>query len=284
MSISDLMKQAQIASPCTADWDAMTGDDKMRLCGQCNKHVLNAIEMTDEEVLDAFARMASGQRVCMQLYRRSDGTFLTKDCPVGLAKKLAAGARRAAAWISGGLSLLLSLAGVAGAQTASQSGAAGKKEGDAGKPVWHSTIKSSDASQRAGAANPGNPSAAPAQTNIRMIKGEMAMPPCNMSPPIVAARKAVAAAEKDSGTDSAPCAVQVMKLADALFSALSYEEAQQNYLRVLQMADKNKVIKPHAQRACMQLAAIAKAQSMEQQQKTWLQRAETYAPKKTTGK
>ena len=31
----DLLSAIQIASPCTADWNAMTGDDRARFCGEC---------------------------------------------------------------------------------------------------------------------------------------------------------------------------------------------------------------------------------------------------------
>jgi len=40
--------EAKIQSPCTADWDAMTGDDTRRHCGSCNKDVHNLSAMTEE--------------------------------------------------------------------------------------------------------------------------------------------------------------------------------------------------------------------------------------------
>lgn len=278
MNLDDLMRRAQIASPCSADWDSMPGDEKMRLCGQCNKHVLNAIEMTDAEVMAVFDRIAGGQRVCMQLYRREDGTFLTKDCPIGLRKRLAANARQAAAWVAGGLSMFLALAG--NAQTAPA------KKGDGGacnKPVWHSTIKSSDAAVRARTATAGSTAGNQPQGTLQLLKGEMMATPFSRSPQAVAARRQVQIAEKESGVDSAPCAVEVMKLADVLMSEHGFEEAQETYQRVVQMAQKNKVIAPHARTACLKLAEIMHTyRGNDSARQAWLKRAEEFAPPKAT--
>ncbi len=284
------MKQARIASPCSANWDEMPGDEKMRLCGQCNKHVLNAIEMTDEEVLQAFARIAAGKRVCMQLYRRADGTFLTKDCPVGF-KKLQAQARKAisrvAALIAGGLSLLLSL--TAGTQSATAQ-STGKKDGTAGpstcgidtrtrnKPVWHSTIQTSDSGASAAQAKAGN-STAPVIIDARphIIKGEMVMTP-RPNPEVLAARKAVLEEEKESGTDSTPCAVKVLKLASLLFASYDYDAAQECNLRILRMTIKNKDMNKQARQACQNLADIAGIRGDDKARQSWLARINEFAP------
>ncbi len=276
------MKQARIASPCSANWDEMPGDEKMRLCGQCNKHVLNAIEMTDEEVLQAFARIAAGQRVCMQLYRRADGTFLTKDCPVGF-KKLQAQARKAisrvAAVIAGGLSLLLSLAAgtqSASAQTVGTGCGAGKTKN--GKPVWHSTIQTSDAGARAAQAKAGN-TTAPVILNAQpnFVKGEMVMTP-RPTAEVLAARKAVLEEEKESGTESTPCAVKVLKLASLLFASYDYDAAQECNLRILRMTVKNKDMNKQARQACQNLADIAGIRGDDKARQSWLARINEFAP------
>jgi hypothetical protein len=72
----------QIASPCHAAWDDMTGDERKRFCKQCNLHVYNLSDMPREDG-EAFVSQAEG-RTCIRLYRRADGTVLTRDCPVGL--------------------------------------------------------------------------------------------------------------------------------------------------------------------------------------------------------
>ena len=85
------LEKVSVASPCTASWDAMTGDDRVRFCGQCQKHVYNLSEMQRDEA-EALVQSVEGRlrvgchdgRLCIRYYRRADGTLLTADCPVGL--------------------------------------------------------------------------------------------------------------------------------------------------------------------------------------------------------
>lgn len=80
-----MLESIRIASPCDARWDEMTGDDKSRFCGKCEKHVYNLSAMSREEaellVLDREGDL------CVRLYKRKDGTVLTADCPVGVRRK-----------------------------------------------------------------------------------------------------------------------------------------------------------------------------------------------------
>lgn len=71
----------KIASPCSQDWDAMTGVGRKRYCGECKLNVYNLSEMTRTEA-ESFLMNSEG-RLCVRFYRRQDGTILTKDCPVG---------------------------------------------------------------------------------------------------------------------------------------------------------------------------------------------------------
>ncbi len=95
-----LLERVAIASPCPADWNTMVGDDRVRFCAQCEKHVYNIASMTSEEA-EAFLRGAGGE-ACLRLYRRADGTVLTSDCPVGVRRKRR---RRAVASLAGGTML-----------------------------------------------------------------------------------------------------------------------------------------------------------------------------------
>jgi hypothetical protein len=79
-----LLDRIHVASPCSASWDAMTGDDRTRHCAQCDLDVHNIAELTRDEAEQVLAKLAEG-RVCARFFRRTDGTILTKDCPVGLA-------------------------------------------------------------------------------------------------------------------------------------------------------------------------------------------------------
>lgn len=71
----------KVASPCTASWDAMSGDDRTRFCGQCAQYVYNLSEMTRDEA-EALILENEG-KLCVRYYKRADGTVMTKDCPVG---------------------------------------------------------------------------------------------------------------------------------------------------------------------------------------------------------
>src|SRR5262245_4884267 len=74
--------RVRVAAPGEAEWKWMYGDDRVRFCGQCSQNVFNLSAMTTEEAEDLIRR-AEG-RLCVRYYRRSDGSILTKNCPVGL--------------------------------------------------------------------------------------------------------------------------------------------------------------------------------------------------------
>ncbi len=80
-----LLESIQIASPCTAKWDEMIGDDRARFCTSCQKDVFNLSAMPRDEA-EAFMRERTSD-VCVRLYKRADGTVLTSDCPVGVKRK-----------------------------------------------------------------------------------------------------------------------------------------------------------------------------------------------------
>jgi hypothetical protein len=95
---SDILKSIRIASPCPVDWNSMAGDERTRFCGQCRKNVHNISQMTEADAV-ALLTQAAGS-VCVQIYRRADGTVLTADCPVGLREKARRLRRRTIAAVS----------------------------------------------------------------------------------------------------------------------------------------------------------------------------------------
>lgn len=60
----------------------MRGDDRKRFCQQCKLNVFDISELTETEVRALLLK--SEGRVCGRIYRRRDGTVLTRDCPTGL--------------------------------------------------------------------------------------------------------------------------------------------------------------------------------------------------------
>jgi hypothetical protein len=60
----------------------MVGDERVRFCAQCELNVYNLSGMTRREA-EALVAGTEG-RLCVRFYRRSDGTILTRNCPIGL--------------------------------------------------------------------------------------------------------------------------------------------------------------------------------------------------------
>ena len=77
------LDEIRIASPCSASWEDMTGDDKVRFCGSCRQNVYNLSAMTRADA-QSFVDASEG-RHCLRFYRRADGTMLTRDCSCGHA-------------------------------------------------------------------------------------------------------------------------------------------------------------------------------------------------------
>jgi hypothetical protein len=99
-----VLDNIKVASPCSADWNKMTGDERARHCGDCKKNVYNLSGMTREEA-EALIREKEG-RLCVRYYQRKDGTILFGgDCTVGIRRK------RKVRFIAGGAALMLAGAG-----------------------------------------------------------------------------------------------------------------------------------------------------------------------------
>ena len=72
-----------IARPCSQKWADMTGDAQVRLCAACNCKVFNFAEISSEDARQLIRRNSEGERICARIFKRLDGTVLTKDCPRG---------------------------------------------------------------------------------------------------------------------------------------------------------------------------------------------------------
>jgi len=79
-----LLDNLRVASPCNMSWDAMTGDERVRFCGSCEKNVYNLSAMSREDGERLLVEKEG--KVCVRFYRRADGTVMTTDCPVGARK------------------------------------------------------------------------------------------------------------------------------------------------------------------------------------------------------
>ncbi len=81
----NLLARIRVATPCRADWNEMTGDERVRHCAHCDKSVFNLSEMSREQA-EALIIAKNGD-LCARYYQRHDGTILLADCSVGLAQK-----------------------------------------------------------------------------------------------------------------------------------------------------------------------------------------------------
>jgi hypothetical protein len=84
METTTILNDLRIASPCQASWDKMKGNDRVRFCDLCSRHVYSISNLTTTEASDLIQQAEGRRHLCVRLYRRKDGTVLTGDCPVGL--------------------------------------------------------------------------------------------------------------------------------------------------------------------------------------------------------
>jgi hypothetical protein len=116
---TDPLSHVRVAAPCRADWERMRGNERVRFCDQCSMNVYNLSNMTKKDA-EALVLSTEG-RLCVRYYNRTDGTILTKNCPVGLRalKRRVSGISRAV--VSSVLSFFAGMAVLAGLEAAQNS-------------------------------------------------------------------------------------------------------------------------------------------------------------------
>ena len=72
MSVKDVFAQINIASPCTADWDSMIGNDQIRFCQHCRLSVHDLSQMSSKEFKRLVAK--SEGRLCVRYSRANYAT------------------------------------------------------------------------------------------------------------------------------------------------------------------------------------------------------------------
>ncbi len=101
MKTKTLPFKIKIASPCPARWEDMGGDDRVRFCDHCRKNVYNISALTTAEAVSLLESKKGN--LCARIYQRVDGTVLTEDCPVGMARHW----RRLKIMTSSGIAVIL---------------------------------------------------------------------------------------------------------------------------------------------------------------------------------
>jgi hypothetical protein len=74
----------------------MRGNEQVRFCERCQQNVYNLSEMSAAQA--AALIEARQDRLCIQLFRRRDGTLVTADSPTGWRWNLFKRLRRRMAW------------------------------------------------------------------------------------------------------------------------------------------------------------------------------------------
>lgn len=110
------LNRATVAKPCSANWNEMTGDERARHCADCGMNVYNISAMTPNEARGLITSH-EGTRLCVRLFKRADGTVITRDCPKGLA----AYRRRVTRFATAAFASILGLFSISYSQTTSPS-------------------------------------------------------------------------------------------------------------------------------------------------------------------
>jgi hypothetical protein len=116
LRVLDNLDDLEIASPCSMNWDAMVGDGRVRHCGSCEKNVYNLSAMTKDEALNLVRELEG--KMCVRLYRRTDGTVIHEDCPVGVAAMLKRAKQRTWKMAAAAFALVAGGLGFAGSRPA----------------------------------------------------------------------------------------------------------------------------------------------------------------------
>lgn len=134
MKTASILSNIEIAKPCRADWESMSGDERVRACQLCHLNVYNISSMTKVEAESFLRQELPDGKVCVRLFRRADGTIITDNCPRGL--RAARDAMRKAA------NRVAAIASLFFAVTASISGVHAQSKNTAGDSALMGRVKS----------------------------------------------------------------------------------------------------------------------------------------------
>jgi hypothetical protein len=82
MAADEMLSQFTIPNPCPEDWDRMSGDERVRYCAGCGKHVHNLAVMSPDETASVLSTVPEqSEATCVRLYLSHDGTLFGSECP-----------------------------------------------------------------------------------------------------------------------------------------------------------------------------------------------------------
>jgi hypothetical protein len=109
---ANLLDQINVASPCSADWDSMIGNEQARFCQHCSLFVHDLSNITRKDAVKLVA--SSKGKLCVRYYRHQDGVVHTSTH----AQPLTQIKRRLSRIAAGAFTATLSLASSVAAQSA----------------------------------------------------------------------------------------------------------------------------------------------------------------------
>lgn len=82
------LAKLNVAQPCSASWQEMTGNEQKRFCSHCNKHVFDFSRMTRQQI-EAVTAVNQGN-LCARITRNEDGSMvmLEPSLPVYASRRL----------------------------------------------------------------------------------------------------------------------------------------------------------------------------------------------------
>jgi hypothetical protein len=96
-------------SPCSADWDRMVGNERVRYCPDCKLDVYNFSSMSDEDVERIVSRRE--QRLCARVRQRPDRTVMTRNSSVSFSVVMQRISRVASIALAAAISVAPAMAG-----------------------------------------------------------------------------------------------------------------------------------------------------------------------------
>lgn len=112
MTQANFLRSITIKSPCSAKWEEMVGNDRIRACEHCRLSVQDLSQMTAVEAYK-LVRTSKG-RLCLRIHRTPAGDVITRP----VYEKLHAISRRMSRIAAGAFTAVMSLSSAAYAQTA----------------------------------------------------------------------------------------------------------------------------------------------------------------------
>ncbi len=79
------LEHFRLSSDCPVQWASMSGRSRVKYCTRCHQQVYDLSELDEQEARVLVAKHEGREDFCF--YRRKDGKFQVKDCPVGAAQK-----------------------------------------------------------------------------------------------------------------------------------------------------------------------------------------------------